>query len=132
LAAALLPHLVAKPHHAALVSLRLYEAQGDIFVEAFEERDSITDQDGRDRIAHFVGQAEAQTLPGYFTASDKPDAAEVWLQSLADQNLEIAGVELNSASGLRQLASGEDEGRLVAVHPTQALGLETQCGFIGS
>jgi hypothetical protein len=50
----LLPHLVAKRHHAARVRFHFHEVQADIFIEPFEEWDPFTDQDGHDRIANFV------------------------------------------------------------------------------
>lgn len=60
----LLPHLVAKRHHAALIGSNLEKVQGDVLVEPLEKRDSITEQNGHDRIAHFVGQSAAQALTG--------------------------------------------------------------------
>jgi len=81
-------------------------------------------------ITHFISQPAAQAFTGYFAASDKPDTAEVRLQSLVHQAFEIAAVELYGIPGLLQLATGEDEGRLVAVGPAQSLGLEIQRGFI--
>src|SRR6185503_17500796 len=119
-------------NHAALVRLHLYKVQGDVLVKPVEERDSITNQDGHDRIANFVGQSEAKAFTGYFTTSNEPDAAEVRLQSLVHQERELARIELNGIPGLPQLATGEDEGRLVAVGPTQPPGLEIQCGLIRS
>lgn len=44
----LLPHLVAKRHHAALVCLHLYKVQGDVCVEPVKERNSAINQDGHD------------------------------------------------------------------------------------
>lgn len=87
--------------------------QGDVLVEPLKKRDSVTNQNGHDRIAHFVGESEAQAFSGYFTTADKPDAGEVRLQSLAHQALEIARVELDGVPGLPQRATSEDEGRLV-------------------
>jgi hypothetical protein len=106
--------------------------QGDVFVEPLKERDSAANQDRHDRIAHFVGQSAAQAFAGYVTTSDKPDVAEVRLQSLVHQAFEVAAVELNGIPGLPQLATGQDEGRLAAVGPTQPFCLEIQRGFIGS
>jgi len=55
LGAAMSLHLVTKLHHAALVGFDLRQMEGDVSVELFEERDPVTNQDGQDRIANFVG-----------------------------------------------------------------------------
>jgi hypothetical protein len=48
-------HVVTKLHHAAPVGVDLGQMEGDVSVELLEEWDSITNQDGQDRIANFVG-----------------------------------------------------------------------------
>ena len=106
--------------------------QGNILVETFEERDAITDQDGHDRIADLVGEPEAKAFTSHRTTANQPDAAEGRLQSLVHQPGQISRVELDAVPGPRQIATGEDEGRLVAVRPAQPLGFERQCGFVGS
>src|SRR5262249_32442799 len=95
------------------------------------KRPSLTDQDGHDRIAHFVGESAPQAFTGYFTAADKPDAAKVRFQSLVHQAREIASVELYGVPRLLQCATGENKSRLVAVGPTETLGLEIQRCLIG-
>ena len=42
----------------------------------------VADQNGHDRIAHVVGQSEAQAFSGYFTTAYKQDTAQVGPQSL--------------------------------------------------
>src|SRR5262249_6994826 len=106
--------------------------EGNVFVELLEELDPIPNQDWHNRIANFVGQPEAKAFPRYFTTSYKPDTAKVRLQSFLHQEPEIARVELNGFPGLPQIATGEDEGRLLAIGPAQAPGLEIQCRLIGS
>src|SRR5215831_6342436 len=106
--------------------------QSDVPVEALKERNALTNHDRHDRIAHLVGESEAQAGGGYVTTTDKPDAAEVRLQSLVHQAPEIARVELDCAPGLSQRAMGEDEGRLVAVRPAQPLRLEIERRLISS
>src|SRR5262245_3083283 len=89
------PDLVAKRHHAALVCLHLYEMQRDVLVKPVEERDSISNEYGHDRIANFVGQSEAKALTGDISTSSEPDAAEVRLQSLVHQGRKLTRVKLN-------------------------------------
>ena len=113
-------------------SFHLHEVQGDILVEPVEEWDPFTDQDGHDRIANFVGQSEPKAFTRDGTPSDEPDATEGRFQPLLHQVREIARVELDRIPGPRQLATGQDERRLVAIGPTESLGLEVQCGLVGA
>lgn len=61
----LFSHLITKRHHAAVVGRDLQKVEGHVFVAALEKRDSVANQDGHDRIAHFVSQLEAQAFSGY-------------------------------------------------------------------
>src|SRR6185436_2597639 len=76
----LLPHLVAKRDHPARVRLHLHEVQSNILVEPGEERDPFPDQDGHDRIAHFVSESEPKAFTRDGAPSDEPDAPEGRLQ----------------------------------------------------
>jgi hypothetical protein len=48
-------HFVTQFNHTALVGFDLGEMECNVFVESFEERDSITNEDRQDRIRHLIG-----------------------------------------------------------------------------
>src|SRR5690349_20626753 len=74
-------HLVAKRHHAVLISFDLCQVKGDISVEVLEEGDPITDQDRQDGITNFVDQTETKAFARNGSTSNKPDAAKRWTQT---------------------------------------------------
>src|SRR5262249_55552365 len=125
-------HLVTKIDHAALVGFDLRQMEGDVTVELLEEWDPITNQDREDRITHFVGESKTKAFAGHYTASNKPDGSECGPQAPVHGLREIARVDLDGIAGPRQLATGEDEGGLVAVRPPQPLGLKSQRSLICS
>src|SRR5687767_15153679 len=105
--------------------------QGNVPVESVEKGDAVTDQDGEDGIAKFVGQPAAKAFARDGTTANKPDVAKSRLQPFVDKLLEITRVELNGTSRLSELAMGQHEGRFIAVGPTQPPGVEIQRRLIG-
>src|SRR4051812_7379038 len=105
--------------------------KGDGSVELLEEGDSISDEDRQDRVAKFIGEAEAKTLGGEHTAADEPDVAERGPQARVDELRKIAGIELDALAGSGKSALRENEGGLVAVGPPEPSGLEAERRLIG-
>src|SRR5678816_2422973 len=128
----LLLHLVAKRDHAVIVSLHLRKVQRDVLVEPLEEWDSITDEDGHDRITNLVGKPKAKAFTGNCATSNEPNTREGWLQSIINQPRKVSRVKLNAIPGPWEFASGEDEGWLFAVGPAEPLGFKLQGRFVGS
>src|SRR5262245_36239793 len=104
---ALSANLVAKLDHAVLVCGDLREMERDISVELLEKGDPTTNQDRQDRIANFVGQAEAKAFAAHGAASDDPDAAERGSQPLVHKVRDIARVEFDRLAGPRKIARRE-------------------------
>lgn len=69
----------------------------------------------------FVGQPGPQTFGRGDAASNEPHAAEGRPEAPVHELREITRVELDGFPDPRQFATGEDEGGLVAVRPSQPL-----------
>src|SRR5947209_4159478 len=103
-----------------------------VSAKVLEERDPVTDQDGQNRVAYFVGYLKAKALRGDRTSSNEPNAVESGAQTPIHELCEIARVELDGVPHPRQRAAREHEGGRVAVRPAQPFGLESQRGLIRS
>src|SRR5262249_37572961 len=100
--------------------------QGDVSVELLKEWNPVTNQDGHDRIANFVGQPEAKAFGGNGTTPDKPDAAKRGPQAAIHELREIAPVELDRVPRPGQVSARENERGFVAVRPPEPLGFESK------
>src|SRR5215510_11656736 len=83
-------HLVAKLHCTALVGLHFHQMECDVPLDLLEEWDSITNQDRKDRIAHFVGEPETKAFGRDRAASNKPNAVERGSQVLIHELRKVA------------------------------------------
>src|SRR5262249_17420026 len=124
-------YLVTKLYHAALGGFDLRQVEGDVSVELLEERDSITDQDRQNRITNFVGQPATKALRGDCRPSDNPDGTEPGPQAPVHKLRQIARIEFDGIPDARQVPTREDEGRFVAISPTEPLAFKTKRGLIG-
>src|SRR5512139_1409122 len=85
----LLPHFVAKRHHAAGVGLHLHEVQRHVAAQVLEEADALADDDGHDRVAHLIHQPQPQGLAAQHATAHDPDAVEPRPQPGIDQFREV-------------------------------------------
>src|SRR5690606_34882922 len=124
--------LVAQFNHPVPVRPQLGEVQGDVVIQALGKVDAVSQYDRHDGEEDVVRQAKAQALATDHPTADEPDAAVGRLQPVVDENGEVAGVEPNGVPGSGELAARQNEGRLLAVRPSESLLLESQRRLVGS